>query len=260
MLVTGAVLVVVSALAWLGVFQQAAAMSSAPMAADDMAMADAGTPTGAAIAAAAAFVGAWAVMMVAMMLPSATPMIALYGAMARPRAPGVPRGVPTALFALVYVAVWAVIGVPVYLVSLAVAEVAESPAVGMLLPFGVALALLAAGLYQLSPLKRVCLRQCRSPLGFLMGHWRAGPGGTIRLALAHAAYCVGCCWGLMLVLVAAGAMGLHWVLLIAAAVFAEKVLPGGQWTARALGVALILLAALVAVRPDLAASLRGQAM
>ena len=101
--------------------------------------------------------------------------------------------------------------------------------------------LLAAGAFQLSPLKQVCLRACRSPLAFLLGHWRAGRRGSLALGWSHAVYCLGCCWALMLVLVAAGAMGLRWVLLIAAVVAAEKLLPGGEWFARAAGGALLLL-------------------
>jgi predicted metal-binding membrane protein len=93
-----------------------------------------------------------------------------------------------------------------------------------------------------------------------MGHWRPGYLGTLRMAWEHAAYCAGCCWGLMVVLVAAGAMSLPWVLLISVLVFAEKLLPYGQWTARVIGGALIGLALVIAARPDLAAVLRGPGM
>jgi len=119
--------------------------------------------------------------------------------------------------------------------------------------------LIVSGLFQVSPLKLVCLRHCRSPLGFLLGHWRAGWRGSLALGWSHAVYCLGCCWALMLVLVAAGSMGLIWVLLVAAMVAAEKVLPGGEWIARATGVALVVLGVAVAVRPALALTLRGVA-
>jgi predicted metal-binding membrane protein len=112
--------------------------------------------------------------------------------------------------------------VPVYLASVWLGATGAE-----LVPYGVALVLIAAGTCQLSPLKQVCLRACRSPLGFLLGRWRAGPAGSLVLGMAHALYCVGCCWALMVVLVAAGAMGLSWVLLIASLVSAEKLLPGG---------------------------------
>jgi predicted metal-binding membrane protein len=106
----------------------------------------------------------------------------------------------------------------------------------------------------------VCLRQCRSPLGFLLGHWRAGWRGGVAMGWAHACYCLGCCWALMVVLVVAGAMGLAWVLLIACVVAAEKLLPRGEWIARATGAALVLLGAAVAMRPGVAAALRASSM
>ena len=123
--------------------------------------------------------------------------------------------------------------------------------------YGVAAVLVVAGVFQLSPLKQVCLRRCRSPLGFLLGHWRAGWRGSLALGWSHATYCLGCCWALMVVLVAAGAMGLLWVLLVAAVVAAEKVLPGGEWIARATGIVLLILGAAIAARPSLAMTLRG---
>ena len=126
---------------------------------------------------------------------------------------------------------------------------------------GVAAILLAAGVFQLSPLKQACLRACRSPLGFMLGHWRAGLRGSLVLGWSHAVYCLGCCWALMVVLVAAGAMGLAWVLLITAVVAAEKLLPGGEWIARATGAAFLLLGVAVALRPALVTALRaGHAM
>jgi len=126
--------------------------------------------------------------------------------------------------------------------------------------YGVAVILLSAGVFQLSPFKQSCLHACRSPFGFLLGHWRAGRRGSLALGWSHAVYCVGCCWALMLVLVAAGAMGLPWVLLITAVVAAEKLLPGGEWLARATGLALLVLAVAVAIRPDLVTVLRGHTM
>ena len=117
--------------------------------------------------------------------------------------------------------------------------------------------LVAAGIFQCTPLKQACLARCRSPLGFFLGHWQSGWRGGLALGWAHALYCLGCCWALMVVLVAAGAMGVSWVLLIAAVVAAEKVLPRGALIARAAGVALVLLGLAVAARPELAAVLRG---
>lgn len=239
----GGLLIAIAAFAWVAVILQSRGMKAAPT--TDV----------------VAFLIAWGVMMTAMMLPSAVPMIALYGGVRRNAAQTKQKGIPTALFALVYLVVWLAFGIPVYVASVVVDAAANStPAVADLLPYALALVLLAAGAYQFSPLKRVCLRVCQSPLGFLMGHWRGGYLGTLKLALEHAAYCVGCCWGLMVVLVAAGAMALQWVLLIAALVFAEKVLPHGEWTARIVGGALLLLGLFVAVQPQLATVLRGPAM
>jgi len=209
-------------------------------------------PMPATVADGLAFVVSWGVMMTAMMLPSALPMISLYGATQRRAAGGAARGVPVAGFTAVYLLLWTASGIPVYL-----AHTFLMMLTGSAFAYGVALILLAAGAFQLSPLKRVCLRACRSPLGFLLGHWRAGRRGSLALGWSHALYCLGCCWALMLVLVAAGAMGLRWVLLITAVVAAEKLLPGGEWFARAAGGALLLLGFTVALWPDLVMVLRG---
>jgi predicted metal-binding membrane protein len=237
-----AALLLIAAVAWVFV-----ARSS--LRGDDMMMT---MPMPVTVADGLAFVVGWAVMMTAMMLPSALPMIALYGAIRRGAAGAATTGVPVALFTLVYLLVWAATGVPVY-----VAHALLMTLGGSAFAYGVAVILLAAGAFQLSPLKQACLRACRSPLGFLLGHWRAGRRGSLALGWSHAVYCLGCCWALMLVLVAAGAMGLPWVLLITAIVAAEKLLPGGEWIARAAGGALLLLGATVAVHPELATVLRG---
>ncbi len=115
-----------------------------------------------------------------------------------------------------------------------------------------------AAVYQFTPLKQACLRQCRSPLDFLIHRWR-GPGAfeALRLGAGHGAYCVGCCWGLMAVLVIAGAMSLLWVVLIALIVFVEKLMPFGERSAQVTGAGLGLLATFVAVHPDLSMLLRG---
>jgi predicted metal-binding membrane protein len=255
---TGGLLIAIAALAWVSVVRQAMSMSGTSV---DAGMAGISQANVAWPVNATAYLGAWGVMMAAMMLPSATPMIALYGAISRNSSRSGQKGASTILFALVYLAVWLAFGLPVYAASRLIAWAAVMyPGVAGLFPYAVAAVLLAAGAYQFSPLKRACLRVCQSPLGFLMGHWRAGYAGTLKMAWEHAAYCAGCCWGLMVVLVAAGAMSLPWVLLIAVLVFAEKLLPYGQWTARIAGGALIGLALLVVARPDLAALLRGPAM
>lgn len=243
-LVTGAVLLAVAAAAWIHVL--------GGLRADDMA--GMGMATAPSVADALAYVAAWGVMMAAMMLPSAVPMIGLYAAIQRGASGVAVRATVVALFCTSYVAVWTLTGLPVYLASLALMALDAAA-----LAYAVAGVLLAAGVFQLTPLKRVCLRHCRSPLGFLLGHWRAGWRGALALGWAHALYCVGCCWALMLVLVVAGAMGLPWVLLIACVVAAEKLLPRGEWFARLTGLLLLLLGAAVGARPALAVALRGGA-
>ena len=239
---TSAILLLITVAAWVSVVVSSRG-------GDDMMMT---MPMPVTVAGGLAFVVSWAVMMTAMMLPSALPMIALYGAIHRRAARVGTTGGPVAVFTLVYLVLWAATGAPVY-----VAHAFLMTQAGPAFSYGIAVILLAAGVFQLSPLKQVCLRACRSPLGFLLGHWRAGLRGSLALGWSHAVYCLGCCWALMLVLVAAGAMGLVWVLLIAALVAAEKLLPGGEWIARAAGGALVLLGVAVAVRPDLVMALRG---
>jgi predicted metal-binding membrane protein len=191
-------------------------------------------------------------MMTAMMLPSAAPMIALYAAThRRVDVSATARATAVTGFAGMYLVVWAATGVPAYfgglgLMALSAASLAHVTA-------GV---LIVAGLYQFSPLKHRCLRQCRSPIGFLLGRWRGGLRGAFALGWSHAWYCVGCCWALMLVLVVAGAMGLPWVLLIACIVAGEKLLPGGERIAWVTGILLGLLGVGIAIHPGLATTLR----
>jgi predicted metal-binding membrane protein len=235
-------LLIVTAAAWVQLWSAAMAHDMGGM---DMPMA----PT---VFAGVLYVAGWTVMMTAMMLPSALPMMALYAATQRNTPGAVAKAAAIAQFTLVYLGLWALTGVPIYLGSVALGAL-----VGEALAYGVALVLVAAGIFQFTPLKRMCLRNCRSPLGFLLAHWRPGWRGSLTLGLAHAVYCLGCCWALMLVLVAAGAMGLPWVLLIAAIVAAEKLLPHPEWITRVTGLALMLLGVAVALRPDLALVLRG---
>jgi predicted metal-binding membrane protein len=238
-LISGGVLLAVALAAWLALLVQQSAPTPMPS-----------TP---ALADALAFLLAWGIMMVAMMLPSALPMITLYDVVQRNAAKTGHKSLPEAVFALVYVAVWVLIGVPIYLGSVVIAG---APQLEPVLPYALAAVLILAGVYQLTPLKRACLRVCRNPLAFFMARSRTGYAGSFALALEHAVYCVGCCWGLMVVLVAAGAMALNWVLLIAAIVFVEKALPRGEWTAVVTGAALVVLGLGVAARPDLAILLR----
>ena len=176
------------------------------------------------------WLGAWTAMMAAMMLPSAAPIVLLYGRRS--------NALDSTLLMAGYVLVWAAVGLVAYELSMRFMDPADG---------AVAAVLIAAGLYQLTPLKSACLKRCRSPLDFLVTHWRGGRTGALRLGAEHGAYCVGCCWALMLVLVVAGAMGLVWVIAIALAVAAEKLLPAGQWLGRAGGIALVAAGIAVAI-------------
>lgn len=232
-------------LAWLGVVRADAAM--------DMSHG----PAAYSLAGMAAFTAQWGVMMAAMMLPSAAPMILLYRGASRRGVEAGEGAIPAEAFALTYVIAWLLTGVPVYAASVAVEQLsARSTAVAAAVPYAIAGSLLAAGAYQLSSAKRACLRECESPVNFLLRRWKSGYTATLRLAAAHAAYCIGCCWALMAILVAAGAMSLPWVLAIALVVFAEKVLPAGGRTARVVGVLLIVVGIAVAIRPEIAVALR----
>jgi predicted metal-binding membrane protein len=110
-------------------------------------------------------------------------------------------------------------------------------------------AIAAAGIYQLTPLKRVCLRHCRSPLHYVMGGWRSGRFGAVKMGLEHGAFCVGCCWGLMLILLALGVMSLTWMLVVAGLIFTEKVMPHGDRLARVFAIAFVGLGIWVAAAP-----------
>lgn len=183
----------------------------------------------------------WWVMMVAMMLPSAAPVLLLFARVNRKdRAVDAPL-VPTALFAAGYLLAWGVFsliasGLQWGLESLRLL----SPMLETTHRWLGAGILVAAGLWQLTPLKARCLSHCRSPLGFLAQHWRAGPAGALRMGLEHGAYCIGCCWFLMALLFFGGVMNLYWIVGLSVFVLVEKTVPQGHWVARAVGIGLLL--------------------
>ena len=180
----------------------------------------------------------WAVMMTGMMLPSASPLVLLYGAMARRSAPP-EAGRRIYALAAGYLAVWAVFSLGATALQRGLAALllvspmmeAASPRLGAAL-------LLVAGAYQGTAIKHACLRTCRSPLGFLMSRWRGGTAGAFRMGVEHGAYCVGCCWALMLLLFAGGVMNLVVIVALTALVALEKLTPFGQLGARVSGVLL----------------------
>jgi predicted metal-binding membrane protein len=201
------------------------------------------------LAGLAAFVVIWAVMMVAMMLPAVAPMLLLYRTIADKKRSGNEGFSSTWLLLAGYLLLWTAVGLIVYALVRLGANVAGRLGVAerqAWAPLALGAVLIIAGLYQFTPLKRACLRQCQSPFGFVMGHWQDGRFGAFRMGVVHGAYCFGCCWALFAVLVATGIMSIAWMLLLTLVVFAEKVLPHGQRTAIAVGLAFIALGVLVA--------------
>jgi predicted metal-binding membrane protein len=189
----------------------------------------------------------WAVMMVAMMTPSAAPMILVFAAVHRRRASEGRPAVPVSVFVLGYLAVWTTFSVTAALAQTTLhAAALLSPAMATESPLITGAILVAAGLYQWTPLKYACLTVCRSPLGFIMSHWREGRSGAFVMGVRHGLYCLGCCWALMALLFVAGVMNLVWVAAIAVAVLLEKVVPRGDVVGRLAGVALIVGGVLLA--------------
>ena len=194
----------------------------------------------------------WWVMMIAMMTPSAAPMILLYARATRhAQASGrLQQGVvPTAAFAAGYLLVWLAFSVAATALMWALERIGAVSAatMGSSAAWASATLLIAAGLYQLSPLKHACLRVCRSPAEFLSRHWRPGSYGALRMGVAHGVYCVGCCWVLMALLFVGGIMNVLWIAALAILVLLEKVAPPGAWISRATGVLLLAWGAMTLV-------------
>ncbi len=182
----------------------------------------------------------WWIMMVAMMLPSAAPMILLYAAVNRKAHERGAPFVPTGVFAFGYVAAWGAFSLLAVALQwgLERAALLSSMMVSTSIVLG-SLLLIAAGVWQLTPLKQACLKHCRSPLHFLSHHWRKGRWGAVRMGMEHGAFCLGCCWFLMGLLFYGGVMNLYWIVGLAAFVLLEKTVPAGHWIGSAAGVGLI---------------------
>jgi predicted metal-binding membrane protein len=196
----------------------------------------------------------WWVMMIAMMVPGAAPMILLYARVAHQArhvsAPGSTLG-PTFAFAAGYLACWLGFSVAAVMLQFGLesAGLLDGMTMWSTARWLTAALLVAAGIYQLSPLKSGCLHHCRSPAAFLAQHQRPGARGAFRLGLMHGAYCVGCCWVLMLLLSAAGIMNLIWIVGLSALVLVEKLAPFGAALRKPLAALLLLAGAIVAALP-----------
>lgn len=190
----------------------------------------------------------WSVMMAAMMLPSASPMLLLYGTAVRHRSKASSAAHVYAM-AGGYLLVWAVFSLAATLLQRALtALLLITPMMETGSPLAAGALLVAAGVYQLTPFKAACLHSCRSPLSFIAQRWRTGGGGAFRMGLEHGLYCVGCCWALMLLLFVGGVMNLWVIVALTVVVLVEKLAAFGVHTTRVSGAALILLGGWTLVR------------
>jgi predicted metal-binding membrane protein len=231
-------LIALAVLAWIITDQRMGGMESAP---------------GMELGSLGFYVTVWVVMMAAMMVPSVAPTVVMYDRLRkghRARGKGA-RADATALFVSGYLLVWTAVGMLAYGLlelgrSLDIGALAWDKA-GRWITAGV---IMVAAIYQLTPLKQACLVRCRSPLMFLAERWRNGRAGGLRLGVAHGAWCVGCCWGLMAALFAVGVMSLGWMALIAAFIAGEKLLPWPVAAKRTVATILLVLGLAVALVPE----------
>lgn len=184
----------------------------------------------------------WAVMMVAMMVPTAIPMTLIYGAVARKAAREANPVPPTFVFVAGYLAIWGLFSVAATVAQLSLDRLSLlSPTMVSASPLLGSALLIGAGVYELTPFKHACLSRCRAPAQFIAEHWRVGPVGAFRMGLALGAYCLGCCWFLMLLLFVGGVMNLLWIAAIAVFILLEKTIPFGETGGRAVGAVMILV-------------------
>ena len=188
----------------------------------------------------------WWIMMIAMMVPGAAPMILLFAAISRKEARSDPL-VPTGIFLAAYLVVWGAFS----LIATGLQWALDTA--GLLFAMAVTNAMLggsilvAAGVYQLTPMKQVCLKRCRGPVLFLTERWQPGTAGAFGMGLAHGLYCLGCCWFLMSLLFFGGIVNVLWIAGLAIYVLFEKTVPAGHWLARAVGALLVVEGTLVLV-------------
>jgi predicted metal-binding membrane protein len=196
------------------------------------------------------FLAIWVVMMVAMMFPTAAPMILTFHKVQVSKRQHGEAFVATWVFVAAYMLVWTLSGVAAYAGALAVEAIAARAALSPPTAARVGGAVLvAAGVYQITPFKDLCLSKCRTPISFIMTSWRDGATGALRMGLLHGAYCLGCCWLLFVVLFPLGIMNVAAMAVITLVIFAEKVLPWGRPVARATAAALVAYGAVVLVVP-----------
>ena len=189
----------------------------------------------------------WAVMMVGMMLPSTMPMILLFTTVQRKQ--GKQPILMTSTFAAGYLLIWGGFAVAAAALQVGLGQMALlSPSMALVSTRLAGLVFLLAAAYEFSPLKNRCLTQCSSPIGFITSHWHPGIAGAFRMGLSHGAFCVGCCWALMLLLFAAGVMNLLWVAALAVLVLVQKVLPYPRVATTIAGTAMVVVGLVLVLR------------
>jgi predicted metal-binding membrane protein len=198
------------------------------------------------------FLAIWVVMMVAMMFPTAAPMILTFHTVQASKRERGEAFVATWVFVAAYMLVWTLAGIAAYGGALAAEAIAARASLSVVsvarIGGGV---LVAAGLYQLTPLKDACLSKCRTPISFIMTSWRDGVAGAVRMGLLHGAYCLGCCWLLFVILFPLGIMNVAAMAVITLIIFAEKTMAWGRLVARTTAAALVVYGAVVLVRPQI---------
>ena len=197
------------------------------------------------------FLAIWVIMMVAMMFPAAAPMILTFHKVQAGKRQRGEAFVSTWIFVAAYLLVWGLSGVAAYFGALAAEAVAARAALSPATAARVGgTVLVAAGLYQFTPLKDLCLSKCRTPITFIMTSWRDGAAGALRMGLLHGAYCLGCCWLLFVILFPLGIMNIAAMAVITLVIFAEKTLPWGRAATRAAAAVLIAYGSVVVAAPQ----------
>lgn len=234
-------LLVLAACAWALLIWQSTMMSNQAM----------GMMTGLTMGMSAIlFIAIWIVMMIAMMFPTAAPMILMFNKIYASKRQQERPFVPTWIFVGAYLLIWSLCGVLAYPLAVGLEKLAaqfmwlmeNAGRIGGVI-------LLMAGLYQLSPLKNICLSKCRTPLQFILGSWHDGYGGAFRMGLEHGTYCLGCCWLLFVILFPLGIMNIAVMALVTALIYAEKSLPFGRQISLLAGVGLIIYGTLIIFLP-----------
>lgn len=242
-------LIILSAAAWIITVYQSQRMSMHASVEMQMSMNMENQPL---ILEASLFLAMWTIMMIAMMFPAVAPMVLLFSTVHKKRKATNESFIPTWVFVLGYLLVWAFFGVLAYFVDTLIGQLIRSfpklQSYGFVIGGAV---LIVAGLYQLTPLKNVCLTHCRSPLHFIMHRWREGYLGSLIMGIDHGAYCLGCCWGLMLVLFVVGIMNIAWMGILTLTIFVEKISKHGVIISKFVGGSLILLGIVMIVRPGI---------